>query len=120
MKICLYLRPEGVIIKEQKKRWEWRPAPGTGYSVCDAYQILTSQDTVTIEAAGDLIWHKQVPLKVSILAWRLLRDRLPTKTNLVAQDILSPDLAQCVKVVVVPSLPNICSFHAAPSVLYGL
>jgi hypothetical protein len=33
---------------------------------------------------------------VSILAWRLLRDWLPTKTNLVTRCILSPDLAQCV------------------------
>ncbi|GAU16213.1 hypothetical protein TSUD_298450 [Trifolium subterraneum] len=31
----------------------------------------------------ELIWHKQVPLNVSIFAWRLLRDRLPTKANLV-------------------------------------
>jgi hypothetical protein len=35
-------------------------------------------------------------MKVSILAWRLLHDRLPTKTNLVAGGILLPDLAQCV------------------------
>ncbi|GAU49983.1 hypothetical protein TSUD_287480 [Trifolium subterraneum] len=33
--------------------------------------------------AETLIWHPQVPLKVSIFAWRLLRDRLPTKANLV-------------------------------------
>ncbi|PNX57544.1 cysteine-rich receptor-like protein kinase, partial [Trifolium pratense] len=29
------------------------------------------------------IWHPQVPLKVSVFAWRLLRDRLPTKSNIV-------------------------------------
>jgi hypothetical protein len=29
------------------------------------------------------------PLKVFIFAWRLLRDRLPTKANLVAQGIIS-------------------------------
>ncbi|GAU26610.1 hypothetical protein TSUD_102170 [Trifolium subterraneum] len=34
----------------------------------------------------------QVPLKVSILAWRLLRDRLPTKANLVTRDILSSEV----------------------------
>jgi hypothetical protein len=36
-----------------------------------------------------------IPLKVSILAWRLLRDRLPTKTNLVARGIISLDQARC-------------------------
>jgi hypothetical protein len=77
-------------------RWQWRHDPASGYSVRDAYQILTSQDTPTIEAAGDLLWHKQVPLKVSILAWRLLRDRLPTKANLVTRGIISPDLQHCV------------------------
>ncbi|KEH29430.1 hypothetical protein MTR_4g036635 [Medicago truncatula] len=31
----------------------------------------------------------KVPLKVSILAWRLMRDRLPTKLNLANRGILS-------------------------------
>jgi len=44
----------------------------------------------------DLIWHKQVPLKVSILAWRLLRDRLPTKSNLLRRGILQADATICV------------------------
>jgi hypothetical protein len=78
---------------ESPDRWEWWSDPGTGYSVYDAYQILTSQDTVTVEAAEDLLWHKQVPLKVFIFAWRLMRDRLPTKTNMVARGIISLDLA---------------------------
>ncbi|GAU51816.1 hypothetical protein TSUD_368710 [Trifolium subterraneum] len=43
-----------------------------------------------------LIWLSQVPLKVSIFAWRLLRDRLPTKTNLVTRGILSPTAHFCV------------------------
>ncbi|GAU25000.1 hypothetical protein TSUD_292110 [Trifolium subterraneum] len=35
-----------------------------------------------------LVWHPQVPLKVFILAWRLLCDRLPTKRNLITRGIL--------------------------------
>ncbi|KAK2404810.1 hypothetical protein QL285_054116 [Trifolium repens] len=77
-------------------RWLWRPDPVSGYSVRDAYQLLTSQEAVILGEADDLLWHKQVPLKVSIFAWRLLRDRLPTKTNLVTRGILSPDLDTCV------------------------
>jgi hypothetical protein len=80
---------------ETPDRWQWRPDPATGYSVCDAYQMLTSQDTITSGAAEDLIWHRQVPAKVSIFAWRLLRDRLPTKSNLVTRGILSLDLHFC-------------------------
>ncbi|GAU41847.1 hypothetical protein TSUD_177580 [Trifolium subterraneum] len=61
-------------------RWLWQPDP----FLRGAYQLLTSHDSVTLDVAEDLIWHGQVPLKVSVLAWRLLRDRLPTKSNLVA------------------------------------
>ncbi|PNX56901.1 glutamate-gated kainate-type ion channel receptor subunit GluR20, partial [Trifolium pratense] len=43
-----------------------------------------------------LIWQSQVPLKVSIFAWRLLRDRLPTKANLVSRGILSTATHHCV------------------------
>jgi hypothetical protein len=77
-------------------RWQWRHDPSAGYSVRDAYQVLTSQDTTVMGEAEDLIWHRHVPLKVSILAWRLLRDRLPTKANLVSRGILSPDQHHCV------------------------
>jgi hypothetical protein len=66
-----------------------------GYSVRDTYQVLTSQDSITLGAAEDHLWHKQVPLKVFIFAWRLLRDRLPTKTNLVSRGMLAPDLHYC-------------------------
>ena len=53
-----------------------------------AYQILTSQAGTSSDVLGDLVWHKQVPLKVLILAWRLFQDRLPTKNNLVRRDII--------------------------------
>ncbi|PNX58123.1 cysteine-rich receptor-like protein kinase, partial [Trifolium pratense] len=63
-------------------RWQWRTDLEDGYTVRGAYQFLTTQEAVTLDAASGLIWHRQVPLKVSICAWRLLRDRLPTKANL--------------------------------------
>jgi hypothetical protein len=80
---------------ESPNRWQWLPGPDVGYSVHDAYQILTSQDSVILGEAEDLLWHRQVPLKVSIFAWRLLRDRLPTKSNLVSRGILAPDIHDC-------------------------
>ncbi|PNX66584.1 receptor-like protein kinase ANXUR2, partial [Trifolium pratense] len=30
---------------ESSDRWQWRPDPDTSYSVCGAYQMLTSQDS---------------------------------------------------------------------------
>ncbi|CAJ2662943.1 unnamed protein product [Trifolium pratense] len=77
-------------------RWQWSLDPDTGYTVGGVYQLLTSQDSVTLDDADNLIWHLQVPLKVSIFAWRLLRDRLPTRANLVTRGVLSTTGATCV------------------------
>ncbi|CAJ2674421.1 unnamed protein product [Trifolium pratense] len=77
-------------------RWQWRTDLEDGYTVRGAYQFLTTQEAVTLDAASGLIWHRQVPLKVSICAWRLLRDRLPTKANLVTRGIISTEAHLCV------------------------
>jgi hypothetical protein len=67
-----------------------------GYLISRAYQLLTSQQSVTLGAADDFIWHKQVPLKVSIFPWRLVRDKLHTKVNLVSRGIITPKDHLCV------------------------
>jgi len=67
-----------------------------GYTVRGAYHILTTQDPPSENATRDLIWHKQVPLKVSILAWRLLRDMLPTKNNHFWRGIIQAGNIRCV------------------------
>ncbi|GAU44198.1 hypothetical protein TSUD_373340 [Trifolium subterraneum] len=74
----------------------WQPDLEKGYFVRGAYQLLTSHDSVSTDVAEELIWHTQVPLKVSIFAWRLLRDRLPTKANLVTRGIISSEAHYCV------------------------
>ncbi|CAJ2670980.1 unnamed protein product [Trifolium pratense] len=77
-------------------RWQWRLDPDAGYTVRGAYQALISHALVTMDAADNLVWHPQVPLKVSIFAWRLLRDRLPTRVNLVTRRVLSSTASTCV------------------------
>ncbi|KAK2430592.1 hypothetical protein QL285_028912 [Trifolium repens] len=101
-------------------RWQWRPDPAAGYSVHDAYQILTSHDSVILGEAEALICHRQVPLKVSVLAWRLLRDRLPTRANLVSRGILAPDLHDCVTGCGGIETARHCFYHAALLALFGL
>ncbi|XP_045802599.1 uncharacterized protein LOC123896228 [Trifolium pratense] len=64
--------------------------------VAGGYQILTHQASDALHDAENLIWHPQVPLKVSIFAWRLLRDRLPTRANLVSRGVLSSTADACV------------------------
>ncbi|CAJ2642357.1 unnamed protein product [Trifolium pratense] len=77
-------------------RWQWSPDSDTGYTAAGGYQILTHQASVALHDAENLIWHPQVPLKVSIFAWRLLRDRLPTRSNLVNRGVLSSTADSCV------------------------
>jgi hypothetical protein len=59
------------------------------YSIRNVYRKLTTKEVLSLDATSELIWHKQVPLKVSNLAWRILRNRLATKDSFVARGIIS-------------------------------
>ncbi|XP_039688698.1 uncharacterized protein [Medicago truncatula] len=76
--------------------WVWLPDPFVGYSVRGSYHMLTSRDVPLRDPASSLIWHNQVPLKVSLFAWRLLRDRLSIKANLVQRRVLDSEASLCV------------------------
>ncbi|CAJ2667239.1 unnamed protein product [Trifolium pratense] len=93
---CQFLLANISLQAQHSDRWQWQPDPDTGYSVRGVYQLLTARDSVTMDDATHLIWHPQIPLKVSIFAWRLLRDRLPTKTNLVIRGIISSSAQECI------------------------
>jgi len=77
-------------------KWVWLLDPSEDYSVRGAYDLLTTQDVPIVDSTVELVWHNQVPWKVSVFARRLLRDRLPTKSNLVARGVISPDASLCV------------------------
>jgi len=85
---CRQLLDSVILQTNTLDRWQWDPNIHDGYTVRGAYQILTIQDSLTVDVTRDLVCHKQVPLKVSIVAWRLLKDRLPTRMNLLRHDIL--------------------------------
>ncbi|GAU43317.1 hypothetical protein TSUD_390160 [Trifolium subterraneum] len=65
-------------------------------STCWFKYTLADARVVPLDAATNLIWHSQVPLKVSIFAWRLPRDRLPIKANPTFRDILPVGDLHCV------------------------
>ncbi|XP_024633495.1 uncharacterized protein [Medicago truncatula] len=85
-----------VVQTDVSDRWQWRPDTVSGYIVRGAYHILAEQVQHIGDGIGELVWHKHVPLKVSILAWQLLRDRLPTKNNLLRRGIIHPTTKYCV------------------------
>ena len=49
-----------------------------------------------LDVVQNLIWHPQMLLKVSILVWRLLRDKLPTRLNLHDRGIIPDTDISCV------------------------
>lgn len=42
------------------------------------------------------LWHKDVPLKVVLFAWRLFRDKLPTKDNLYRRHVIDINAQLCI------------------------
>jgi len=58
--------------------------------------LLTNCDTSQMDTPLELVWHQQVPLKVLVFAWRLIRDRLPTKANLAIRGVIPAEDISCV------------------------
>ena len=77
-------------------KWLWHSDQVTGYSVCGAYQFLCSSYQQFNNYASELLWENEAPVKVSLLACRLFRNRLPTKYNLFSRGIIPQDSQLCV------------------------
>lgn len=88
---CRILLHEVSLQATSSDMWQWHLDPTRGYSVHDVYDMLASKQHASVHSNMELIWHNQVPLKVSIFAWRLLRDILPTKSNLATRGVISTE-----------------------------
>ena len=92
---CRTLLHSVVLQPNISDQWHWLLDIVGGYTMRSRYQLLTSQDSAAVGTSEDLMWHKKVPLKVSILTRRLLCYRLPTKSNLLNHDVLPSEAATC-------------------------
>jgi len=81
---------------DREDRWLWKLEPSNTFSVSSAYHFLIAQPTVSSMSMSQLIWHKDIPLKILFFAWRLFRARLPTKDNLYRRGVIGADLRMCV------------------------
>lgn len=93
---CRALLVDVSLFPNVSDKWMWLPNPMGGYLVRDTYDLLSDCDTSPMDSALDLVWHHQVPLKVSVFAWRFLQDRLPTKANLAVYGIIHSKATYCV------------------------
>jgi len=64
--------------------------PTQGYFVKGVFNMLTHDDQQVQTSFTNIIWNKVVPLKVSLFAWILLKNGLPTKDNLARLGVLHP------------------------------
>ena len=92
---CRRLFNDIVLRPNVSDRWHWTPNIHGGYTVSGVYHILTTSTDPPDVGLHDLVLHKQVPQKVSIFVWRMLRDRLPTKTNLLRRGLFTVEVARC-------------------------
>jgi len=81
---------------DKNDRWLWALESSNVYSVRSAYRVLTVHRPLVPSVTVSDLWHKDVPLKVVLFAWRLFRDKLPTKDNLHRRGVLDHDSRLCV------------------------
>ena len=76
--------------------WHWKSETSQVFSVRSAYKLQASHLIGVSTVAVTTLWNKHVPLKVVLFAWRLFRDRLPTKDNLLRRGVIPYDSRLCI------------------------
>lgn len=59
---------EGIKVDTISNVWQWHLNPIWGYSARGVNKMLTSNEHAYVSPSMDLIWHKQIPLKVLVFA----------------------------------------------------
>ncbi|KAL5184207.1 hypothetical protein HKD37_17G047952 [Glycine soja] len=73
--------------------WVWAADVSGIYTTRSAYSSFLEE--VAVENLHDCfvdLWKIKIPSKIGVFAWRLLWDRLPTKSNLRARQVHIPDM----------------------------
>lgn len=96
MSECASLLADVILQDTILDRWRCVHEPIIGYTVRGTYKLLTSSVPTAEYASVHAVWLKQVPLKVSVFVWRLLRNRLPTKDNLERRRVLHHEDSTCI------------------------
>ncbi|GKV05586.1 hypothetical protein SLEP1_g17582 [Rubroshorea leprosula] len=70
-------------------RWEWIHSADGQYSTTTAYAVLAKQRKEDDEEKiFKRVWNPTIPTKVAAFNWRVLMDRIPTRSNLFKRGII--------------------------------
>ncbi|XP_028193131.1 uncharacterized protein LOC114378690 [Glycine soja] len=76
------------IQRNRKHEWVWKEYQSGKFTMQSAYKLLTREAVEgERDRAFEELWNLKVLSKVAVFAWRLLRDRLPTKVNLYRRQV---------------------------------
>jgi len=116
--LILFLHNVNLLV-DNVDRWRCALESTHTFSVRSAYKYLILQPPLVSSVDALSLWHKDVPLKVVLFGWCLLRDRLPTKDNLLRHGVIDQASRQCVLDVALWKHQIIYSCIAICLVLFG-
>ena len=93
--LCLLLQNVTLQV-DNEDRWLWNLEKSNVYYVGSAYNFLFAQPDVVAPVDVTKLWQKHIPMKVVVFAWRLFRNRLPTKDNLLHCNVIDINYCLCV------------------------
>lgn len=84
MAVAFIQEVEGITISsDSNDHWRWTAEPNGSYSARSAYRAIREGLLGEGQDGGfKELWKLRVPSKVAMFAWRLIKDRLPTRDNL--------------------------------------
>ena len=80
------------IQRNRMDEWIWKADPSGSYSTKSAYAEMWGEAAADNQVQDfEELWKLKIPPKVVVFAWRLFRDRLPTKSNLTRRNVALND-----------------------------
>ena len=93
---CSLLLHNTVLQVNVHDTWRWHLDPVHGYSMRESYRFISNTADKLERTGVEDVRHMLIPSKVSLLVLRLLRNRVPTKDNLVHRGIMPATDMACV------------------------
>lgn len=76
----------------REDKWIWKHDHSGHYSSKSGYDLIWREIRGSIQNSDFVdLWKLKIPAKSAIFAWRLIKDRLPTKMNLIRRQVVVND-----------------------------